>query len=98
MSPPEILVELDNRMDYRMLKKASEDSFLLDEGAIRVEQELNKRFAELAKGKVEVGKDITVQGRVLPTHQLADNIVWFDLETLCETARSTRDYIELAAL
>ena len=90
------VVELDNRMDYRMLKKANEDSFLEDEGAIRIEQELNKRFAELATGKIEIGKDITVQGRVLPTHQIADNIVWFDFKTLCETARSTRDYIELA--
>ncbi|EIJ36889.1 cell division protein ZapE [Thiothrix nivea] len=90
------VVELDNNIDYRMLKKISHDSFLEDDDAILVEHELEKCFAELASGAVEVGQDIEVQGRTLPTHRLSENIVWFDFSTLCETARSTRDYIELA--
>ncbi len=90
------VVELDNRVDYRMLKRMSADSFLEDENAIVVEHELEHCFAKLAKGGIETGHDITVQGRTLPTHKVADNIIWFDFKTLCETARSTRDYIELA--
>ena len=90
------VVELDNNIDYRMLKHVSQDSFLEDDDAILVEHELEKCFAELATGAVEVGQDIEVQGRILPTHRLSENIVWFDFKTLCETARSTRDYIELA--
>lgn len=90
------VVELDNRVDYRMLKTITSDSFLADDDAILVEHELDKCFAELAEGRVHSGQDIKVQGRVLPTHRFADNIVWFDFQTLCETPRSTRDYIELA--
>jgi cell division protein ZapE len=90
------VIELDNRVDYRMLKKVSDGGLIEDDDALLVEHELEKCFAELAIGAVETGKDITVQGRLLPTHKLADNIVWFDFKTLCETARSTRDYIELA--
>lgn len=90
------VVELDNHIDYRMLKKISGDSFLEDDDAILVEHELEKCFAELAIGEIHVGQDIEVQGRILPTHRVADNSVWFDFKTLCETARSTRDYIELA--
>ncbi len=90
------VIELDNRMDYRMLKKISEDSFLENDSLIQIEHELDKRFADLAVGKTEVGKDITVQGRLIPTHKVAENVVWFDFQALCETARSTRDYIELA--
>ncbi|MBJ6610076.1 MAG: AFG1 family ATPase [Candidatus Thiothrix moscowensis] len=90
------VVELDNHIDYRMLKHVSHDSFLEDEAAILVEHELEKHFAKLAKGHIHVGKDIEVQGRILPAHRVADNIIWFDFNTLCETARSTRDYIELA--
>lgn len=90
------VVELDNHIDYRMLKRASHDSFLEDDDAILVEHELEKCFAELAIGEVHIGQDIEVQGRTLPTHRVAQNVVWFDFRTLCETARSTRDYIELA--
>lgn len=90
------VVELDNRIDYRMLKRVSHDSFLEDDDAALVEHELEKCFAELAIGVVETGQDIEVQGRILPTHKLAENIVWFDFNTLCETPRSTRDYIELS--
>ncbi|MDD5394257.1 MAG: cell division protein ZapE [Thiothrix sp.] len=90
------VVELDNHIDYRMLKKISGDSFLEDDDAILVEHELEKCFAELAIGEIHIGQDIEVQGRILPTHRVADNSVWFDFKTLCETARSTRDYIELA--
>ena len=90
------VVELDNKVDYRMLKHVSQDSFLEDSGAVLVEHELEKCFANLAKGRTSIGHDIEVQGRVLPTHRVADNIVWFDFQTLCETARSTSDYIELA--
>ena len=90
------VVELDNNIDYRMLKQASHDSFLEDDDAVLVEHELEKCFAELATGAIEIGQDIEVQGRTLPTHRLSENIVWFDFQTLCETARSTRDYIELA--
>lgn len=90
------VVELDNHIDYRMLKHVSQDSFLEDDDAVLVEHELEKCVAELAVGEVHIGQDIEVQGRILPTHQMAENIVWFDFNTLCETARSTRDYIELA--
>jgi cell division protein ZapE len=90
------VVELDNHIDYRMLKHVSHDSFLEDDDAVLVEHELEQCFAELATGRVVIGHDIEVQGRVLPTHRVADNIVWFDFQTLCETARSTSDYIELA--
>lgn len=90
------VVELDNNIDYRMLKRVSHDSFLEDDDAILVEHELEKCFAELATGAIETGQDIEVQGRILPAHKVSENIVWFDFSTLCETARSTRDYIELA--
>lgn len=90
------VVELDNNVDYRMLKQSCADSFLEDDEAVLMEHELEEYFANLAEGEVHTGHDITVQGRTLPTHKVADNIVWFDFPTLCETPRSARDYIELA--
>lgn len=90
------VIELDNQVDYRMLKQMGEDSFLPDSQAIQAEHELEAKFAELAKGDIITGQDITVQGRRLCVHKMAENIAWFDFKSLCETARSTRDYIELA--
>lgn len=91
------VVELDNCIDYRLLKRASHDhSLAAEDDAALVEQALANCFADLAVGEIHLGQTIEVQGRSLPTQRVADNAVWFDFATLCETPRSTRDYIELA--
>lgn len=90
------VLELDNNVDYRMLKDIGGNRFLHGEGDTIIEAELNDRFAELAIGEIHTDVMLTVQDRQLPAHKVADNVVWFSFETLCEGPRSTRDYIELA--
>lgn len=90
------VLELDNNVDYRMLKDIGENRFLHGEGAAIIEAELAERFDELAEGEVHTDVMITVQDRQLPAHKIADNVVWFSFDTLCEGPRSTLDYIELA--
>lgn len=41
-------------------------------------------------------KTIDIQGRTVQTRRQAGRVVWFEFDTLCRTARSANDYIELA--
>lgn len=40
--------------------------------------------------------DVTINGRQVPVIAKSADVVWFTFETLCESHRSTQDYIELA--
>ena len=39
---------------------------------------------------------LLIEGRVLPALRRAGSVVWFDFRTLCASARSQNDYLELA--
>jgi cell division protein ZapE len=40
--------------------------------------------------------DIIIKQRCIPVKMWADGVVWFDFDQLCNTARSTDDYIQIA--
>ena len=52
--------------------------------------------AMVAAGEIEQNGLIEINGRDIQTKLLADGIAWFDFNALCDTTRSTDDYIELA--
>jgi cell division protein ZapE len=43
------------------------------------------------------GEGIEILGRFLPVKGQGNGVIWFDFDTLCGSARSQRDYLELAA-
>lgn len=90
------VVELDNNVDYRMLRHVGEHGFIQGHQADEVERELSIEFNALARGKIYTDTTLIIQGRSLPVHKVADNIVWFTFQVLCEGPRSARDYIEIA--
>lgn len=90
------VIELDNNVDYRMLRHVGENGFIQGHQEAEAERELNEAFNSLAVGKISTDTTLIVQGRSLPVHKVADNIVWFTFQVLCEGPRSARDYIEIA--
>ncbi len=90
------VVELDNNVDYRMLRQVGEHGFIQGHQDDEVERELTQEFNTIATGKIYTDTTIIIQGRSLPVHKLADNIIWFTFPVLCEGPRSARDYIEIA--
>ncbi|HDZ10439.1 cell division protein ZapE [Pseudohongiella sp.] len=91
------IIELDGGVDYRLraLKQASLYFSPLGDDA---EQALKEAFARLAPEHADsqLGGEIGILGRSLPVRRVADDVVWFDFDDLCDGARSAYDYIELA--
>ena len=86
---------MDGGVDHRLrvLQQAELYHTPLDAGA---EASLAASFRTLAPEPAARGTSIEVEGRRIPTRALADDVVWFDFEAICDGPRSQNDYIELA--
>jgi cell division protein ZapE len=89
------VVELDGESDYRLrtLTRAGVYHQPLNAGA---ESALETAFLGVAgePGMVQVA--IEIEGRQVLARRVAPGTIWFDFSELCESPRSTADYIELA--
>lgn len=91
------IVNVDSGVDYRLrtLEQAEIFHYPLDQQA---SENLNHYFKQLS---VEVGsqnKIIEINNRELATVQESDGVVHFEFATLCESARSQSDYMELSRI
>lgn len=91
------IVNVDSGVDYRLrtLEQAEIFHYPLDQQA---NENLNHYFKQLS---VEVGsqnKTIEINNRELTTVQESDGVVHFEFATLCESARSQGDYMELSRI
>lgn len=91
------VVNVDSGIDYRLrtLEQAEIYHFPLDEQASK---NLNQYFEQLSVEKGEQGVEIEINHRQLPTVAVSDGVVHFEFSTLCESARSQSDYMELSKL
>ena len=90
------VVYLGGDIDYRMrlLQNAEVYRAPLDENS---DASLESQFRALvASGAIEERGLLDINGREIQTVLLADGVVWFDFDALCNTTRSTDDYIEIA--
>lgn len=60
------------------------------------EQALTRAFEHLAPEGGKENQILMITQRALPTRRCASNIVWFEFQDLCQSARSAIDYIEIA--
>jgi cell division protein ZapE len=86
---------LDGAEDYRLryLEHAAIYHFPLDAEA---DDGLLKSFYGLRPENVVENEDIEIADRPIPTVRYADGIAWFDFKALCQAAKGTIDYIEIA--
>ena len=90
------LVNADGEMDYRMRALEQADVYQIGKGEL-VEKRLENYFTAMVGVNAVLEHDpIEVYGRKLPIKQAYKGVAWFEFETLCMSARSTLDYIELA--
>lgn len=91
------IIELDGGVDYR-LRALKQACLYFSPLGNEAEQALEQAFFGLAPEHADsqMGGEIGVLGRPLPVRRVADDVVWFDFDDLCDGARSAYDYIELA--
>ncbi|WP_462164626.1 cell division protein ZapE [Pseudoalteromonas xiamenensis] len=91
------VVNVDSGIDYRLrtLEQAEIFHSPLDEQA---DKNLFEYFDKLAPEPGTFDKPIEIEGRLIKTRKVADGVVLFDFSSICETARSQVDYMEISRL
>jgi cell division protein ZapE len=91
------IINVDSGVDYRQrtLEQAEIFHFPLDQQA---QDNLAHYFAQLSTEAGSLEKTITINNRPLITVQESEGVVHFEFSTLCESARSQSDYMELSRL
>jgi len=91
------VVNVDSGIDYRLrtLEQAEIYHAPLDKKA---DDNLQCYFEQLSVEQGSKGKAIEINNRQLSTVQESDGVVHFEFSTLCESARSQGDYMELSRL
>ncbi|MGB1199969.1 MAG: cell division protein ZapE [Cognaticolwellia aestuarii] len=91
------VVNVDSGVDYRLrtLEQAEIYHFPLDQQA---DENLSHYFQQLSLEVGQKNKVIEINNRALTTVQESDGVVYFEFSTLCESARSQSDYMELSRL
>jgi len=89
------VINLDSKKDYRLaaLRKEGTYHYPLSE---KVSQHMRHAFATLTSHENWNTESITVNGRGISVIGEAEGAVWFSFDTLCNTARSQNDYLEIA--
>ncbi len=91
------VINVDGGVDYRLraLEQAELYHSPLDATA---DQSLQKGFRSLLTSLTDERANIAViiEGRPIQTRYLADGVIWFDFDAICDGPRSQNDYIELA--
>lgn len=91
------VVNVDGGTDYRLraLEQAELYHAPLDSDA---DKALMSAFEGLAPamGEVQKAVEIEIENRQVPCRYVAEDVVWFDFDVICNIPRSQYDYIELA--
>jgi cell division protein ZapE len=89
------ILNVDTGVDYRRRTLAQVRTYLTPIGP-HTQQELQANFDRLSDTAPQKPV-LVVEHRELKAVALSGSIVWFDFATLCGTARSQNDYLELAS-
>lgn len=91
------IVNLDSGKDYRLqgLQQTHLYTVPHDRQAIQaIQHYLDDHVALLRKDKGE----LTINGREIPFLSCAEDTIWFSFSALCKSARSQKDYLEIARM
>jgi cell division protein ZapE len=89
------VLHLEGTTDYR-LRQLTAAGIYLKSDAPDTRARLEALFARLAGPGASAGGSIEIAGRPIAVVRSSAAVVWFEFASLCATARSTDDYIEIA--
>lgn len=89
--------DMAGETDYRLRVLENVDIYF-DSADGNSHSRMQDSFTELTRNEVVAEDPMDVNGRKIPVIMRAETVVWFEFDTLCNTPRSTHDYIEIATL
>lgn len=92
-----LVVNVDGGVDYRLRALEQAELYHSPLGP-EADASLRRSFDSLVavKDEVRTDQELEVEGRMIRSRYLAEDVVWFDFVELCDGPRSQNDYIELA--
>lgn len=96
------VLEMVGVTDYRLRHLQTQpvysvSNFTEGRAATRTRQIMQSHFDQLRSDGTKREEPIEINGREIPVLGVSGDLAWFSFETLCNTARSTADYIEIAS-
>jgi cell division protein ZapE len=89
------VIPVDGDTDYRLRELEQAPLYLVPDGP-KSRTAMEKRFQAIAGDPGEAGGEIEVEGRKIPVHRQADEVIWFEFAALCDGPRGPSDYVEIA--
>ena len=90
------IIHLDNGIDYRLALLEKHGTFHVVSDDTNAKKLLNNHLKELANTEIIYEQEISLNNRILHSRAKSDNQIWFSFKEICETPRSSVDYIALA--
>ncbi|MBP9722295.1 MAG: AFG1 family ATPase [Gammaproteobacteria bacterium] len=88
---------LNGQIDYRAQMLQEMACYLVPNNSKNFAK-IQKNFHKLAFGLIQENNQITIFDRQIDYIANSHNVIWFDFNEICNTARSASDYLELATL
>ena len=95
------VLDIGGDIDFRLRLLQTEPIYLvgrLSEGQTdaATKEAMQAHFDRLRVGDAESAQSVEINLRELPIIKRASGVVWFSFDSLCNTPRSTHDYIDIA--
>ncbi len=88
-------LHLDGDQDYRSELLERTGTFHLN-NENDVTPLLKQQFSSLARNNIVMAAKLHINQREIDTISVSDDVAWFEFGALCETPRSSADYLEIA--
>jgi len=82
--------------DYRFAKIEENDVYFITRDPAEGDNWLNERFESIILCQPKRDRQLELNHRVIQYRALADDVIWFDFDAICNTPRSAHDYIDIA--
>lgn len=89
------VIELDNHIDYRLALLEKHGTYHVNDSKDSNDI-MRQHFIELTGVPNEENQMIEINGRDIQFRAQIEQLIWFDFKALCQTARSSNDYIIIA--
>lgn len=90
------VVHLESDTDYRLALLEKSGTYHVIENQPQSELIMREEFLRTVNEAALNPQSLLIKGRAIKLKAMANNVLWADFAEMCETARSSVDYIELA--
>ena len=90
------IIHLDNGTDYRLALFEQEGTYHVVDSDDQSHSIIDEQLKKLANTQINYDQQISLNNRTLRSSAVCDNQIWFSFAEICQTPRSSADYIALA--